>query len=213
MKSETKKDKVKKSLRNVQVEIPKEKPKASGITPVSQEERIEINKRTNEKIIFSFSFLDMEHELFNLGSMEKRKVPICSEWFVTLIQTLNEISKLTPNELKTSQRNHYDFHPHEWEKVSAKFNFNNEFLEQVDGVQFRLSLSKGRVHGFMIGNRFYIVWLDPYHNMNPDDRHGGLKYYEKPKTCFEKLTDEILSLKKENQELMKILDEKTSTGK
>lgn len=211
MKQATKKSKNGKSLKNLHIDIPNERAKATGIIPVSTEEREKINQRANEKIIFSFKFIDLENELFNLGSMEKRKVPICSEWFITLIETLREISALTPNELKLEQRNHYDYHPHEWEKVSAKFNFDDEFLEQVEGVQFRISSSKGRVHGFMIGNRFYIVWLDPYHNMYPDDRFGGIKYYEKPKTCFEKLTDEILELKKENKELIEMLDKETSS--
>ena len=211
MKQATKKSKKGKSLKSLQIDIPTGKAKATGINPVTEEERKKLQERANEKIIFSFKFIDLKNELFNLGTMEKRKVPICSEWFITLIETLKEISTLTPDELRTKQRNHYDYHPHDWDKVSAKFNFSDEFLEQVEGVQFRLSSSIGRVHGFMIGNRFYIVWLDPHHNMNPDDRFGGIKHYQKPQTCFEKLNEEVLKLKKENKELMEILDEATKS--
>lgn len=210
MKSSTKKINVKKSLSQINIEIPNGKTKAKGIIPVSAEDRTRLSERANEKIIFSFNFLDLDNQLFNLGSMEKRKVPICSEWFITLIQTLKEISNLKPNELKNEQRNHYDFHRHDWENVTSKFKFSNEFLEQVDGVQFRLSSSKGRVHGFMIGNRFYIIWLDPHHNLNPDDKFGGTKYYQKPSNCVEKLNEVIIKLEKENRELMQLLDQKTS---
>ncbi len=200
--------KSKKSLKDIKIEIPKDsKAKATGLTPVSAEERQKINERNNEKIIFSFNFLDLNDELFNLGSMKGRSIPICSEWFITLLETLREISKLKPNEFR-SQRQHYDFHPHDWSKVSKKFNFSKEFLEQVDGVQFRLSSSKGRVHGFMIGNRFYVVWLDPHHNLNPDDRYGGIKYYQKPKDCFETLSEENIKLKNENALLLEMLEEK-----
>ena len=200
--------KSKKSLKDIKIEIPKDsKAKATGLTPVSVEERQKINERNNEKIIFSFNFLDLNDELFNLGSMKGRSIPICSEWFITLLETLREISKLKPNEFR-SQRQHYDFHQHDWSKVSKKFNFSKEFLEQVDGVQFRLSSSKGRVHGFMIGNRFYVVWLDPHHNLNPDDRYGGIKYYQKPKDCFETLSEENIKLKNENALLLEMLEEK-----
>ncbi|MFW2490264.1 hypothetical protein ACN077_17120 [Clostridium chromiireducens] len=212
MRVSTKKVKEKKSLRNIKVEIPNEKAKAKGIIPLSDEERKLLSERANEKIIFSFNFLDLENELFNLGSMEKRKVPICSEWFITLIQSLKEISNLKPSELKNEQRSHYEFHAHDWDKVSSKFKFDKGFLEQVDGVQFRISSSKGRVHGFMIGNRFYIVWLDPYHNLYPDDRFGGIKYYQKPENCIEKLSQEIIRLKKENNELTELLDQATSNN-
>ncbi len=192
------------------VEMPKNvKTKTSGIIPVSKDERESINERANEKVIFSFNFLDLEDELFNLGTMKKRSVPICSEWFMTLLETLKEISNLKPNELK-NQKQHYDYHSHDWNNVTKKFNFSNDFLEQVDGVQFRLSSSKGRVHGFMIGNRFYIVWLDPHHNLYPNERYGGTKYYEKPKTCFEKLSEENVRLTIENNDLMKLLDGITS---
>lgn len=209
MNSSTKKKNRKPNLNKIEIKIPQDE-KVKKVIPVSIEERNRLYERANEKIIFSFNFWDRDNELFNLGSMEKRKVAICAEWFITFIDTLKEISKLTPNELKQEYRNHYDYHHHDWNKVKAKFNFDDNFLSQIDGVQFRLSASKGRVHGFMIGNRFYIVWLDPYHNLNPDDRFGGIKYYEKPETCFEKINRENIKLKKENAELIKMLDEATS---
>ncbi|QLY79171.1 hypothetical protein [Clostridium intestinale] len=187
-------------------DIPKESPK---LIPLSPEEIKNLQGRNNEKIIFSFNFLDIDHKLFNLGSMEKRKVGICSEWFVTLFDGLKEISNLTPNDLKSSKQ-HYGYHRHDWDELPAKFNFDKEFLEQIDGVQFRISSSKGRVHGFMVGNTFYVVWLDPYHNLYPDERYGGTKYYEKPETCFEKISNELARLKKDYEDLHSLLDKETS---
>lgn len=177
--------------------------------PIENEVIQSMRNRASEKIIFSFRFFDREHELFNMGSMEKRSIPICSEWFITLLDTLKSVSNITVNELK-SQRQHYDYHEHDWNNLKTKYNFDDDFLEQVECVQFRLSASSGRVHGFVIGNTFYIVWLDPHHNLYPDERFGGTKYYLKPETCFEKIIQENVKLKKENYELMQLLEIKTS---
>lgn len=188
---------------------PKEIPHKVKKYPIEKDVIASLRERANEKIIFSFRFLDKEHELFNMGSMEKRKIPVCSEWFITLLDTLKSVSNIAINELK-SQRQHYDYHEHDWEKLRVRYNFDNDFLEQVECVQIRLSASTGRVHGFVVGNTFYIVWLDPHHNLYPDERYGGEKYYSKPETCFEKLSKENVRLKLENEELMKLLDKQTS---
>jgi hypothetical protein len=62
----------------------------------------------------------------------------------------------------------------------------------------------------MIGNNFYVVWLDPDHNLHPDDRHGGIKVYKYPaQNSYEKKCAECEVLKKINEELKSILEEKT----
>ncbi len=163
-------------------------------------------QRAQEKLQFSFKFLNNEHEAFNLGSIEKRERPICSEWFVSLLLSLKEISNINRNELIT-QRQHYDAHGFEWGKLDYKFDFTDEFLDQVECMQFRLSSSKGRVHGFVIGNTFYIVWLDPHHNLYPDDRFGGRKFFKQAPSCYDRLQENLLNLYKENGGLRKKNDE------
>lgn len=72
---------------------------------------------------------------------------------------------------------------HNWDKLDYKYNFDDAFLEQVECRQARISTSQGGIHGFIIGNRFYVVWLDPHHNLYPDERYGGLKIFTPPETC------------------------------
>jgi hypothetical protein len=120
---------------------------------------------------------------------------------------LAEISKLTRNELMVQQSRRFRAHQLDWNKTKFKFGFSADFLEQVECAQFCLSTGKGRVHGFLIGNRFYIVWLDPHHNMYPEDTHH-VKYCDTPINQYEDLAikhtyleKQVDKLSKENKEL------------
>ncbi len=136
---------------------------------VTEEDKRRSLEKMNQRLRFSLHYLDHGHEAFNCGGTE-------TSWFISLFDTLKEVSKLSLNEL-ISQRQHYDAHQHEWEKLDYRYSLPEHLWEQVEDScwQFRLSKSKGRIHGFVISNTFYIVWLDPHHNLYPDERFGGRK--------------------------------------
>lgn len=149
------------------------KPKYLNIS----KEKIEyMRSQEKEKLIFSFRFLELGHEIFNLGGT-------CSKWSNDLFDMLKRISDITRNDFVNRLSEHYRSHTHEWKDLNYKYNFADEFLEQVECRQARISASKGGIHGFVIGNHFYVVWLDPHHNLYPDDRYGGIKKYSIPETC------------------------------
>lgn len=175
------------------VEIPSRQTRKK-ITPLNSSELEKIDEFKNEKLIFSFRFFSRNHDLFNLGDTE-------ASWFISLIDHLKEISDLTRNELVVERRNHYDCHPHDWDKTEVVYDFDKDFLNQVECTQFRLASSKGRVHGFIVGNHFYVVWLDRHHNLYPDDKFGGVKIFPAPMTCYEKLLEEHIELLQSKQEL------------
>lgn len=173
--------------------------------PIQRDEIERLRERSNEKLLFSFRFFDRSPKEFNIGQTSK----VCDGWFITLIDILKDVSNLTRNQLVVEQRQHYDAHNHDWDKLSLRYPFDNEFLEQVECLQFRISQGRGRVHGFITGNLFYIVWLDPHHNLYPSDKHGGVKWFDAPQTCYERILDENLILKeqigrleRENEELL-----------
>lgn len=177
------------------VSIPTERKKGFPI-PYSE---IEILKQfSREKLVFSLKFFDRDHEAFNLGNTKE-------SWFIGLLDALKEVSGITRNQLVVELRQHYEAHGHDWSKLNYKYSFNDEFLEQVECLQFSLAKSKGRVHGFIIGNRFYIVWLDPHHNLYPDEKHGGRKIFDKAMNCYECLEIEHEKLKRDYAELMEHL--------
>lgn len=88
-------------------------------------------------------------------------------------------------------------HGHDWKKATAKFGFPDSFFEQHqdDCLQFSISKANGRVHGFLIENVFYVVWLDPDHNLYPT-RESNRKVIEHdyPKTEYEILEWEYNNL-------------------
>lgn len=168
--------------------------------PIPQDEINSLKERRKEKLLFSFKFLDKLHKAFNLGNIN-------TEWYITLLDNLKEVSNLTRNELVVNQRQHYHAHDHKWEELDYCYDFDEDFLLQVECLQFRLSSSDGRVHGFIVGNRFYIVWLDAHHNLYPDERFGGRKFYQKPLNCYEQKLIEVEQLKEEIKQKEKQIEE------
>jgi hypothetical protein len=173
----------------------------SKIFPKQSQEEVErLNK---EKIFFSFQFLDTQHEAFNCGGTN-------DGWFVHLMDNLSELSKLTFSEFE-QQRQHYDMHRHDFSKTEYNYKENNclneAILSQISPenmIQFRLSTGGGRVHGIRYHNKIFVVWLDPHHNMNPDERFGGLKFFDAPLTPYQEL---LLELESKNEELSKVKKE------
>lgn len=173
-----------------------EEPKEINIFP--KKSAAEIEKLRDEKLLFSFHFLDTTTQQFNCGRT-------CDGWFLHLLENVREISRLNRNEFVQIQRNHYDVHALNWPyEEFSKFPIDNQVLEGIDPndqLQFRLSSSGGRVHGFLRHNTFYVVWLDPHHNLDPDQRFGGVKYYDAPLTPFQELEMEKEELNQRYVEL------------
>ena len=86
--------------------------------------------------------------------------------------------------------------------------------EQLEYWQFRINKGSGRVIGVKIDNIFYVVWLDPYHNLIDSEGYGKAQYYYRPKTEYELLQEryehlkiEYAELSKENETFEKLFDE------
>ncbi|WP_419877708.1 hypothetical protein [Brevibacillus centrosporus] len=178
---------------------------------LSVHQQKEISKFREEKVMFSYYFLDTAHEAFNCGG------GIGVNWFLQLFDNLREISKLNRNEFVVQQRNHYDVHSHDFENTAYHYadRLPEGYFEQLSEdqcLQFRLSSSGGRVHGFMIENTFYVLWLDPHHNMYPDQRFGGLQFFNAPLTPYQELQIELEEWKKKHADLASLLDELTAPG-
>jgi hypothetical protein len=158
----------------------------------------------SEPLHFSFMLLDLEHQLFNCGETHRVK----DGWFTHLLGVLSEISKLNIKEFM-QQRQHYDLHPIDWNKTECTPSLEN--YEQLDFMQFRLSSSTGRVHGYFVENTFYILWLDPHHNLMPDQRFGGPKFYKAPQSPYNALESEYQKLKDQYDSLYSLIDEMTGS--
>lgn len=166
----------------------------SRLTSFSVNNVEKLKTRNEEDLVFSFLLLDTKHEAFNFGG-------VCSEWHETLFDVLKDLSgkKWTDIQLE----DHYDAHKHNFQKTNFIFNFDRETLDQFEGCQFGLGKSKGRIHGFLIGNRFYVYWVDPNHNMNDSAGYEGLVFKVPVETCYKVLNDANIDLLYRNNELLK----------
>ena len=157
---------------------------------------------------FSFASFDRSHELFNLGG-DACDDTVGGQWFLDLLDCLKSVSNKTIPELKQSK---HDLHPVDWGHANAA----PPNAEQFDYWQFRVNKSKGRVIGFFVDGVFYVVWLDPHHNLTDSEGYGGAVRHARPPSLFERQEGEIQRLKDENaalaqerDELQRLLEEQT----
>lgn len=156
-----------------------------------------IKERANEKLVFSFELFDRSHKYFNLGNT-------CVEWYVALIDVLKHLSSLTWNQLTQEYFHTYQPHNYDWDKCNFKFMLDDVTLKQSNPYQIRISKSKGRIHGLLVGNRFYVYWLDPHHNMYNGKRYEKAVAYPEQLSCFETQTNIIKEL---NEKIIYLKDE------
>lgn len=189
-----------KKLSSLSVKKPVDEEKSKGLEGLSVR-NIDITNLGKQPLTFTFEDFDREHEYFNLSK-------VGPEWYILLLDTLQNLSiRSWPSILRDIT---YDAHPHDWSKTTTSF--KKDKYEQFDGVQFQLTKSKGRVHGYVIGNLFYVVWLDRYHNLYDMDGFPSvkskIKILKQPgKSCLQILDANIEYLAKENQKLRKTNDE------
>lgn len=130
----------------------------------------------NQKVLFSFESLE-RNEYFNLDGT-------CVKWSSDLFDTMQKASKITMKEIHagkySGKTSPFRIHRHEDAKPPCSVP-DNILLEDL--WQIRISLSKGGIHGLFIDNVFYVLWLDPQHNLYPDENHGGLVKIEPPSSC------------------------------
>lgn len=144
----------------------------------------------------SFSFEAMEsNEYFNLDGT-------CANWSSELFEMLKNISTIKKTDLISGHyaKSTYRVHTHENANPPIPL---PKGVTLKDFYQIRLSKSKGGIHGVFNGDIFYIIWLDPLHNMYPDDRYGGLRKVKPASTCCKDRDEMILMLQDENDALRK----------
>ena len=127
---------------------------ASGIKPPKL--------KPPQGISFSFKYYQDNHNKF---SCIKKGV----SYWLTLLDRLKALSSLTAQELLADRSSTLRCHPIKWEETSES-GFGLLHEQQLVDPPYQFSLSSnehGRVHGFLINETFYIVWLDPDHLLYP----------------------------------------------
>ena len=167
----------------------------------SEKEKIALpfngNAVTAKSFSFSFACFDRTHQLFNLGDNTNDGV-VSGKWFLDFLDCLKSVSNKTLPEIKASL---HDLHPVDWGKANTS---PPNGYEQYEYWQFRINKSKGRVIGFITQGVFYVVWLDPHHNLTDSvgypgivKHYAGLSLYETQEAKILELQEEIKKLKSE----------------
>ena len=167
--------------------IPKASKATKGTIPTPNKASFSTSQ---DGLTFSFEALE-KTEYFNLDGT-------CSNWSSDLLDMMKEVSKHNTKELIMGQFRTYRVHNHEGANSPSPL---PPGVELKDCYQIRISASKGGIHGIFRENVFYVIWLDPLHNMYPDDRFGGLRKVKAPNSCCKDRDDEILRLKEEIKKL------------
>lgn len=141
---------------------PKKKKK---INVRSQSSLSEVKRLEVEIPKVSFSFMYYQDDKENLG-IRGRDV----RYLEVLLRRLRDLSKFTVQEIVNNRSKSLRCHPIDWQDTTEPLGFGipNEDKLVVTAYQFQISANEyGRVHGFFRDNVFYIVWLDPDHNLYP----------------------------------------------
>ncbi len=113
---------------------------------------------TPRGISFSFKYYQQQHQKFNCADQK-------NSYLLTLLERLKDLSGWSVKEFLSSRTNAVRGHAIDWAYTSEdSFGLPNEDQLVDTPYQFSLSSNKhGRVHGFIVGEVFYVVWLDPGH--------------------------------------------------
>jgi hypothetical protein len=85
-----------------------------------------------------------------------------------LLRRLQAISAMRPKQFRSCKHNSLRAHLHRWQETTEPDGFAHLTAEWTrhEAWQFQLSANKhGRVHGILVDEVFYIVWLDPEHRL------------------------------------------------
>lgn len=91
-----------------------------------------------------------------------------SQYFCKVFERLQAMSGFQASEFLRSRSSAVRCHPIDWKDTTEPNGFEhlNQQLRDLTPYQFEISANAhGRVHGFILGDTFYVVWFDPDHSL------------------------------------------------
>jgi len=127
------------------------------------EGKVQAVDHRKSRLRFSFEFFD---------SSDPEVCPECfRDGFVqSFVGRLKNLSKWTVLEFFSERSPALRAHPIDWEHTSRPKGFSALPSGFDSGTPYQFALSAnahGRVHGFMVGDTFHVVWLDHDHAVYP----------------------------------------------
>lgn len=132
-------------------------------TSVRSENKLPTTPIKEGFIHFRFDYFDSTHSHFDGSKAD-------FNWIRNMMQRLKDLQQMRVKEFQTDTRFRKSQYVHRinWEEALLNsFGINNPSPDlDEDAWQFAISKGNGRVHGFFIGQYFYVVWIDPEHRLN-----------------------------------------------
>ncbi len=147
----------------------------------------------NYPIVFAFDLLD-RNEYFDFTKT-------CDKWAVILLEAFKELSSRSLGELYNNRGKNLSAHLDVTATACPIVPPHN--ISKADITEIRFSRSNGRIHGWFDKNVFHLIWIDPLHNVYPDDRYGGAR---KIKMVDESCCDSLLKEMQRMDERIKHLE-------
>lgn len=126
----------------------------------------------NTCLIISYKHLCLSNKKYSMDLVNDSKEKI--SYYDSLYKKLNEYSQ-HENFKKYVTNNHWyrntnHIHLINWNDIKIKeacfSSLDKSLMDQVKNDCWQLGINQQfRIHGFFIENVFYIVWLDPLHNL------------------------------------------------
>jgi hypothetical protein len=117
----------------------------------------------NKHLRFSFRHLDLQHPKFPISNC-------CARYLSALMATMQEYSNWLVEDFCDQENNdhrHIIWFP-DTSEPQGFASVDEEQLGYSDAWQFQLSQTEHwRVHGILIDDTFYAIWLDPFHRLYP----------------------------------------------
>jgi len=110
---------------------------------------------------FSFQYIDLKHKKFNPDLAQQN-------YLNKLAERLRDLCCNSALDLQVCRSESLRAHPVDWKDTTEPKGFAhlNPQLRDLPPYQFSISRDKhGRVCGFIVDDIFFIVWLDPNHNL------------------------------------------------
>ena len=140
----------------------------------------------NERLKVSFEYICWDNKEFFFHGLDEKD-------YQKYFACFNEITKykekdiqqqtapsLTPKSIFDTETSTYSCFPASIKnKIATKLRVEtkdeSEALKSAEGIlkrafELRVGKNYGRVHGFLWNNIFYVIWLDPAHNLYPMQR-------------------------------------------
>lgn len=113
---------------------------------------------------FSFRHLHSDHPRFGIQECNL-------EFFSRLFERLQLYSNLSVGDFK-DQNNNENRHMIDFDQTTQRDGFAGAPEVDVDQMNSRpawqfavCAKNRGRVHGFILDDTFYVIWLDPFHRL------------------------------------------------